>query len=149
MVIKMNKIHVVYWSGTGNTQTMAESIVLGINEAGGNGEAIEVSSITTDALDNSNVFALGCPSMGAEELDYDDMEPFVSELEHKVTGKHILLFGSYDWGDGEWMRNWVDRMKNAGATIVGDEGIIINNSPDDEGIKACIEAGKTLASISI
>lgn len=143
----MSKIYVVYWSGTGNTEVMAENIALGVQEAGGIGEVVEVSSITTDALNDSNVFALGCPSMGAEELEYDSMEPFVSELEGKVSGKHILLFGSYDWGDGEWMRNWVDRMKNAGATIVGEEGLIINNSPDEEGIKACIAAGKELAAI--
>lgn len=142
----MSKIYVVYWSGTGNTEVMAENIALGVQEAGGISEVVEVSSITTDALNDSNVFALGCPSMGAEELEYDSMEPFVSELEGKVSGKHILLFGSYDWGDGEWMRNWVDRMKNAGATIVG-EGLIINNSPDEEGIKACIAAGKELAAI--
>lgn len=143
----MSKIYVVYWSGTGNTEVMAENIALGVQEAGGISEVVEVSSITTDALNDSNVFALGCPSMGAEELEYDSMEPFVSELEGKVSGKHILLFGSYDWGDGEWMRNWVDRMKNAGATIVGEEGLIINNSPDEEGIKACIAAGKELAAI--
>lgn len=145
----MSKIHVIYWSGTGNTQTMAESIALGINEGGGISEVAEVSSVTTDILSDVDVFALGCPSMGAEELDDDSMEPFVADLENKVSGKHILLFGSYDWGDGEWMRNWVSRMKNAGATIVGEEGLIINNSPDDEGIKVCIAAGRELASISI
>lgn len=145
----MSKIYIVYWSGTGNTEVMAENIALGVQEAGGISEVVEVSSITTDVLNDSNVYALGCPSMGAEELEYDSMEPFVSELEGKVSGKHILLFGSYDWGDGEWMRNWVERMKNAGATIVGDEGLIINNSPDEDGIIACIEAGKGLVSISI
>ena len=142
----MDKIYVVYWSASGNTQEMAESIAKGINEAGKSGEAIDVSGITPEVLDEYNVFALGCPAMGDEVLD-DDMESFVVELEGKVTGKHILLFGSYDWGDGEWMRNWVSRMQNAGAIIVGEEGLIINNSPDKEGIKNCIEAGKKLASL--
>lgn len=142
----MDKIYVVYWSASGNTQEMAESIVKGINEGGKSGEAVEVSAITPDVLDDAKVFALGCPAMGDEELD-SDMDNFVSKLEGKVSGKHILLFGSYDWGDGEWMRNWVSRMQDAGAVIVGDEGLIINNSPDQEGIKNCIEAGKTLASL--
>jgi len=145
----MSKIYVVYWSGTGNTKLMAENIALGINEVGGIGEVVDVSSITTDMLDDVNVFALGCPSMGGEELEDDTMEPFVAELMDKVSGKHIQLFGSYDWGDGEWMRNWVDRMSSAGAIIVGKEGLIINNTPDEDGINACIEVGKLIASISI
>lgn len=142
----MDKINVVYWSGSGNTKEIADSIAKGINEGGKKGEAIDVSDITPDALDELNVFALGCPAMGDEELD-SDMDDFVSKLEGKVNGKHILLFGSYDWGDGEWMRNWVSRMQNAGAIIVGDEGLIINNSPDQVAIKNCIEAGKKLASL--
>lgn len=141
----MDKLYIVYWSGTGNTKEMAEYIASGVKEEGKIAELVDVSAISPDELEDYNVFALGCPAMGDEELDYDSMEPFVSSLEGKVTGKHLLLFGSYDWGDGEWMRNWVERMRSAGAYIVGDEGLIINNSPDNEGIKKCVEAGKSLA----
>lgn len=143
----MSKIHIIYWSGSGNTEVMAENIEKGINESGGVCEVLEVSSVTTDILDDVTVFALGCPSMGSEELEEDSMEPFVAELESKVTGKQILLFGSYGWGDGEWMRNWVSRMSNAGATIIGGEGLIVNEYPDDEGLEKCVEAGKILAGI--
>lgn len=84
--------------------------------------------------------------MGCEELEDSEMEPFVQELEGKVSGKKILLFGSYGWGDGEWMRNWEERMKNAGAVLVGDAGVIANEAPDDEAVKALKAAGKELAS---
>ena len=139
----MSKIHVIYWSGTGNTQTMAENIALGINEGGGISEVAEVSSVTTDILNDVNVFALGCPSMGAEELEYDSMEPFVSELEGKVPGKHILLFGSYDWGDGEWMRSWESRCQDDGANLICDS-VICNESPDDDILSACRALGASL-----
>ena len=115
-------ISIVYWSGTGNTEAMANALADGIREAGGEATLITVDSVSADALAGEEVFALGCPSMGAEELEESEMEPFVAELEGKVKGKKILLFGSYGWGDGEWMRNWEERMKNAGAILVTGAG---------------------------
>ena len=85
--------------------------------------------------------------MGAEELEESEMEPFVAELEGKVSGKKILLFGSYGWGDGEWMRNWEERMKNAGAVLVTGSGIIANEAPDDAAVAKLKTAGKELVSI--
>lgn len=139
-------ISVVYWSGTGNTKAMADAIAEGIKEAGTEANLLTVGDANAGDLAQEAVFALGCPSMGAEELEEAEMEPFVQELEGKVSGKKILLFGSYGWGDGEWMRTWEERMKNAGATLIGDAGVIANETPDDEALKACIEAGKNLAS---
>ena len=101
-------ISVVYWSGTGNTQAMAEAIGEGIESAGAQANVISVDQASVDALAEEDVFALGCSAMGAEELEESEMEPFVAELEGEVSGKKILLFGSYGWGDGEWMRNWVE-----------------------------------------
>lgn len=138
-------ISVVYWSGTGNTQTMAEAVADGIREAGKEAAVLSVDSANADTLAQEGVFALGCPSMGAEELEDSEMEPFVQELEGKVSGKKILLFGSYGWGDGEWMRNWCERMKNAGAVLIEEEGVIANEAPGAEEIEACKEAGKKLA----
>ena len=122
----MSKISVVYWSQTGNTQAMAEAVAEGIKAAGAEAELLEVGAASVDALKGEKAFALGCPAMGSEVLEECEMEPFVAELEPHVSGKVIALFGSYDWGDGEWMREWVDRMKAAGATVVGDEGVICN-----------------------
>lgn len=138
-------ISVVYWSGTGNTQTMAEAVAEGIKAGGAEAVLMSVDQASAEALAGENVFALGCPSMGAEQLEESEMEPFVEELEGKVSGKTILLFGSYGWGDGEWMRNWCERMKDAGAVLVEEEGIIANEAPGDEEISACKEAGKKLA----
>ena len=112
-------ISVVYWSGTGNTQAMAEAIGEGIEENGAQAKVMSVDQASVDALAGEDVFALGCSAMGAEELEESEMEPFVAELEGKVSGKKILLFGSYGWGDGEWMRSWCDRMKAAGAKLAG------------------------------
>ena len=138
-------ISVVYWSGTGNTQAMAEAIGEGIEENGAQAKVMSVDQASVDALAGEDVFALGCSAMGAEELEESEMEPFVEELESLVSGKKILLFGSYGWGDGEWMRDWADRMKNAGAQLIREEGIIANDAPEDDVLEELKEAGKELA----
>ena len=106
----MEKVSIVYWSQTGNTEAMAKMIAQGAEEAGAKAELIEVSSANVDELLALPGFAIGCPAMGAEELEDAEVEPFVASIEGKVSGKSLLLFGSYDWGDGEWMRIWQDRM---------------------------------------
>lgn len=137
-------VSVVYWSGSGNTEAMANAVAEGIAAAGGEANLLTVDQASVDALASEVAFALGCPAMGAEVLEESEMEPFVEELEGKVSGKKVLLFGSYGWGDGEWMRNWADRMKEAGAVLVEDEGIIANDYPDDEAIEALKAAAKAL-----
>ena len=92
-------------------------------------------------------FAMGCPAMGAEVLEETEMEPFVAEVESIAAGKQIALFGSYGWGDGEWMRDWVDRMTVAGASVIDGEGLIAHEAPDEEAVAACNELGKKLAAI--
>lgn len=140
----MSKIKVVYWSSTGNTETMAEAIARGIESAGGEAQLLEVDNVSASDFSDDQVFALGCPAMGAEELEDSVVEPLVAELEGSVSGKKIALFGSYDWGDGEWMRIWAERMEKAGAQIVGGEGLICNNTPDEDGIAACEKLGVKL-----
>ena len=139
-------ISVVYWSGTGNTHAMAEAVAEGIRSAGADSVVMEVSDADAAALAEEEAFALGCPSMGAEQLEESEMEPFVEMLEPLVSGRKILLFGSYGWGDGEWMRDWCERMKNAGAVLVREEGVTANDAPDDEALEECRAAGKELAS---
>ncbi|EEG75168.1 flavodoxin [[Clostridium] hylemonae] len=138
-------IPVVYWSGTGNTEQMAEAVAAGIKAAGQEADLCSVGGADAGRLADEKAFALGCPSMGAEELEESEMEPFVQALEGNVAGKTVLLFGSYGWGDGEWMRTWEERMKNAGALLVNGGGVIANEAPDDSAVKACEEAGKALA----
>ena len=140
----MNKIKVVYWSSTGNTEAMAEAIARGIESTGGEAQLLEADNVSASDFDDDQVFALGCPAMGAEELEDSVVEPLVAELEGSVSGKKLALFGSYDWGDGEWMRIWAERMEKAGAQIVGGEGLICNNTPDEDGIAACEKLGVKL-----
>ena len=121
---------IVYWSSTGNTERMAQMLGEELEKLGGSAEVEEVSSVSPSALEKETVFALGCSAMGDEELDEGEMEPFVQEVEKFASGKKIGLFGSYDWGDGEWMRKWEERMKEAGAEVAGT--VIANNEPDDE-----------------
>ena len=137
-------ISVVYWSGTGNTQAMAEAVVEGIKAAGQEAELLEVGNADAKIVAAVDALALGCPAMGAEVLEESEMEPFVEELESLVSGKKILLFGSYGWGDGQWMRDWEDRMTAAGATLVGGEGVICQEAPDEAALQNCIEIGKQL-----
>ena len=141
---KMSKVSIVYWSGTGNTQKMAEAVAEGVKEAGAEADLKFVSAATVDELAAEPAFALGCPSMGAEELEDAEMEPFMAELESKISGKKIALFGSYGWGGGEWMRDWEARVQSAGATVVNGEGIIVNGEPDDDTIEELKALGKAL-----
>ena len=140
----MSKISVVFWTQGGNTESMANAIVEGIKEAGKEAEAVFVSDMNIDELKGEGVFALGCPAMGAEVLEESEMEPFVAEVEAIAAGKKIGLFGSYGWGDGQWMRDWEDRMTAAGATVVNGEGVIAHEAPDDEALEACKNLGKAL-----
>lgn len=141
----MNEIIVTYWTGTGNTQMMAQSIGKGIGAAGKVAKVIPMEMMSAQELKDVEVFALGCPAMGAEELEDGTVEPFVAEVEGFASGKKIALFGSYDWGDGEWMRTWADRMEQAGAEIVDGEGLICQGSPDAEAERSCEALGKSLA----
>jgi flavodoxin, short chain len=143
----MSKVMVIYWSGTGNTESMANFIVKGIQEAGAEAIITEVSFASIDDLKDVTSFALGCPSMGDESLEEDLMEPFVAEVETIARGKNIGLFGSYGWGNCEWMRDFEERIKNAGANIVLDEGITVLGEPDLETEEKCIELGKALAGL--
>lgn len=133
----MDKIYIVYWTQSGNTQIMAEAIGEGIKEEGKEAEVIFVSDASLDELKKAKVFALGCPAMGAEVLEEMEMNPFVSEVESFVSGKTVGLFGSYGWGDGEWMRDWVDRMSGAGAIILTGEGLMCHETPDEAGLEEC------------
>ena len=143
----MEKVYVVYWSQTGNTQAMAEAIGEGIAAAGKEPVVTEVGNISADELKNEKCFALGCPAMGAEVLEEMEMEPFVEEVEAIAKGKTIALFGSYGWGDGQWMRDWEERMCTAGATVLNGDGLICQEMPDDRALEECREAGKQLAGI--
>ena len=143
----MNEIIVAYWSQTGNTQAMAEAVGEGIQAAGKKALVAEIGSVSMDALKNASAFAMGCPAMGAEVLEEAEMEPFVMEVETFASGKNIGLFGPYGWGDGEWMRNWAERMTAAGATVVGGEGVICQEAPDEEALENCRALGKALAAL--
>ena len=141
----MDKIYVVFWTQGGNTQAMAEAIGEGIREAGKEAEVVFVTGANLDELKAAPKFALGCPAMGAEVLEESEMEPFVCDVEGFASGKKIALFGSYGWGDGEWMREWAERVKKDGAVLVNDEGLIVNEAPDDAALADCKALGAKLA----
>lgn len=141
----MDKIMVAYWSQTGNTAAMAEAVGQGITEAGKEAVVTDISSVSMDDLKAAKAFAMGCPAMGAEVLEEGEMEPFVMEVEGFAQGKKIGLFGSYGWGDGQWMRDWEERMTAAGAEVVGREGVICQEAPDEDALAACKALGKELA----
>ncbi|OPY57798.1 MAG: Flavodoxin [Pelotomaculum sp. PtaU1.Bin035] len=141
----MKSIAVIYWSGTGNTKMMAEAIAEGAKNDEVMVTLMEVSSASIEDLLNADAVALGCPAMGDEVLEESEMEPFVATIEKEgLNGKPVALFGSYGWGDGEWMIDWADRMKKAGAMLV-DDGLIIQEAPDEQGLESCRELGRRLA----
>ena len=111
----MSKIAVVYWSGTGNTEMMAEKVVEGAKAAGADVTLFTATEFSADKMGDFDAIAFGCPSIG-----------------------------SYGWGDGEWMRTWEDTCKEDGAVFACDS-VICNEEPDDEANEACVALGKALA----
>ena len=141
----MSKIAIVYWSGTGNTEAMANAVADGGENAGAAVTKFTASEFSASMMDGFDAIAFGCPSMGAEQLEESEFEPMFTDCEIKLSGKKIALFGSYGWGDGEWMRDWESRMKNAGAELIGGAGVMCNEAPDGDAIAACKNLGAQLA----
>lgn len=141
----MSKTAIIYWSGTGNTEAMAGAIAEGAKEVNADTAYFTVSEISADKAAEYDTLILGCPAMGAEELEESEFEPFFAKLESKIDGKNVALFGSYGWGDGEWMRNWEEQCIADGAVMAG-EGVICNEAPDDTATEQCVALGKALAS---
>lgn len=142
----MAKILVCYWSGTGNTEIMAEKIAEGLENKGANVDLRAVSEVDPDEVADFDKVALGCPSMGVEVLQEDEFLPFFEDAIDSLEGKKVALFGSYGWGNGEWMRKWVDECKDAGLKVYKGEGLIIKETPDDAGEEKCIKFGEGFAS---
>jgi flavodoxin short chain len=143
--IAVKKILIVYWSGTGNTETMAKQVAKAAQDAGAEVTCKPVSEASGDMVKAAEALAFGCPAMGAEVLEENEMEPFIAGLSQaELGGKALGLFGSFDWGDGQWMRDWVERMKGLGALVDG-EGIISQLVPGEDGLSKCGDLGKRLA----
>lgn len=141
----MSKIAVIYWSQTGNTEMMANAIAEGIRETGAECDVLSVPGVSADQAAEYEKLALGCPAMGAEVLEEMDFEPFFTDLERRLSGRPVALFGSYGWGDGQWMREWCSRCEAAGANLYDEAGLIANDSPNEEAREACRELGRKLA----
>ncbi len=139
----MNKIAVIYWTMTGNTQLMAEEIVNGVKGKGAEADIFQVSEFDLKNLDSYQAIALGCPSMGVEVLEESEFQPFFDDIKTKLSGKKVSLFGSYDWGDGEWMRNWEAECLANNIELIG-EPVICKLSPDEEAVIECQALGADL-----
>ena len=137
----MNKLAIVYWSGTGNTQKMAACIAEGAKTAGAEVTLLEPAEFSAARWPEFNVVAFGCPSMGTEQLEEDAFEPMFAGIEGTLGGKKIALFGSYGWGDGQWMRDWVARAETAGADVYQGQGLMVNETPGDAELEACRQFG--------
>ena len=140
----MSKVAVVFWSGTGNTEAMADAVAQGARGAGASVDVLGPSDFDASKVAAYDGIAFGCPAMGDEVLEEDEFEPMFQDVKGALSGKAIALFGSYGWGDGEWMRNWEDDCKAAGANLVVDS-VMANEAPDDDAIAACKALGAALA----
>lgn len=140
----MSKVAVVYWSGTGNTAAMADYVISGIKEAGAEASLFTASEFDGSMVEQFDAIAFGCPSMGAEQLEESEFEPMFNSCKSKLKGKRTALFGSYGWGDGEWMRSWEETCLSDGAVLACDF-VICNEAPDEEAQEACLALGKSLA----
>lgn len=134
---------IVFWSGTGNTEKMANLIAEGIGNEGKTAEVINVANANINTFDNEEIIILGCSAMGDEVLEEGEFDPFVEEIASSISGKKVALFGSFGWGDGRWMREWEERMISYGCELIED-GLMINYEPEDNS-KECIDFGKRIA----
>lgn len=140
----MSKVAIVYWSGTGNTQIMAESVKAGAEAAGAEVQMFAASEFNDALAAGFDAIGFGCPSMGAEQLEESEFEPMFADVEGSLNGKNVALFGSYGWGDGQWMRDWHDRAAGDGVVFAADD-VICNEAPDDEAKANCEALGRALA----
>ena len=141
----MSKLAVVYWTGTGNTETMANAVVEGAKEAGAEKvDLIFSDDFTVEKLDDYDAIAFGCPAMGNEELEESSFEPMFASVEGNLCGKNIGIFGSYEWNDGQWMRDWEERVKNTAGNLVYP-ALPAYDNPDAEALEKCKELGAVLA----
>ena len=141
----MSKIAIIYWTGTGNTQEMAQAIEKGAKGAGADVEVFEVESFGgADKLKEYDGVMFGCPAMGDEVLEESCFEPFFAEAESHLSGVPVALFGSYGWGGGAWMEAWAERTRNDGAKLFGN-GLAVENAPDDDALAACEKLGADFA----
>ena len=140
----MSKVAVVYWSGTGNTEAMAMAVAEGAKGKGAEGSGITAAEFSPGQGGEYSATPLCCPSRGAEPPGESEFEPMFTACEGRLSGKNIALFGSYGWGDGEWMRSWESRCNDDGANLAC-ESVICNEAPDDDALAACRELGASLA----
>ncbi|MCR4653423.1 MAG: flavodoxin [Eubacterium sp.] len=140
----MSKVAVVFWSGTGNTEAMANAVAEGAKSGGADVTIFEAGEFTAAKVAEFDAIAFGCPAMGAEVLEETEFEPMFESVESALGGKKTGIFGSYGWGDGQWMRDWKDRCDAAGAALVND-GVMANNAPGDAELDECKELGAALA----
>ena len=139
----MKKTAVIYWSGTGNTEAMANAVLEGMTAAGADAKLLTVDQVNTAELNGYAAIAFGCPAMGAEVLEESEFEPMFDSCKPHLKGKKIALFGSYGWGDGEWMRNWEEDCASCGAVLCCDS-VICQDEPDADALSACAALGKAL-----
>ena len=139
----MSKVAVVFWSGTGNTETMADAVAEGARTVGAEVDQVQATDFDASAVAGYDAVAFGCPAMGDESLEEDEFEPMFEAAEAQLSGKKVGLFGSYDWGTGDWMDTWRERTEGDGAEVVAT--VIANLEPDDEALTSCKELGAALA----
>ena len=140
----MKKTAVIYWSGTGNTEAMANAVLEGMKSAGAEASLLTVDQVNAADLSGYAAIAFGCPAMGSEVLEEMEFQPMFDECKNHLSGKAVALFGSYGWGDGQWMRDWEADCGNAGVNLVCDS-VTCCEAPDDAALEACRALGKTLA----
>ena len=137
----MSKVAVIYWSGTGNTEAMAKAVAEGAKAAGADVDLLACADV--NGVDGYDAVARGCPAMGAEELEDGEFQPMLEGIEPSLPGKKVVLFGSYDWGVGEWLENWEARCAENGITLAA-KSVLANEAPDDAALAACKMLGKEL-----
>ena len=140
----MKKTAVIYWSGTGNTEAMAEAVAQGMREAGAQCDVLTPDAVRAEDAAALDAAAFGCPAMGAEELEETEFAPMFDAVKTVFAGKQVGLFGSYGWGDGEWMRTWEEVCAAAGIRLAADS-VICCEAPDESALAACRAMGKKLA----
>ncbi len=138
----MSGIAVLYWSGSGNTEKMAQLIAQGAGVT-----SKHVADATRDDLRDASLIAFGSPALGDEGIDETEMAPFLASVGDVLGDKKIVLFGSYGWGNGAWLERWKETLSKSGLHVL-DDHLAIHEAPEGESVTKCVDFGKKIAELA-
>ncbi len=136
------KVNIVYWTGSGNTLMIADALYQGAEDGGHTVNSVYVNDMSAEDFAKADILCLGCPAMSGEDIEEYEFRPYYEDLKPYLEGKKVILFGSFDWGEGEWMQKWTAETKDVGADVI--HSLAYQWTPEQEQLDEAYEIAKHL-----